>query len=204
MKKLIAGVVAATVVAVSLPVAAQQKAAPAPVAIPSNVFFKGQQPNQILARDTVLFAKVRGPDGKIIGDVEDLIMTENNELIGVIIGVGGIAGLGEKRIGVRYTALQIKTEGGKTVVTLPGATKEVLKALAPYQRTKPAQSLLDRAFDKAKELSDKTVSTSSDLYQQAKEATAPALEKAKEATKDAIEKAKGAAQPATPAEPKKQ
>jgi hypothetical protein len=197
MSKRILGVAAAMAIALAVPALAQQpKAPPAPVKIPEKTFFKGQQPTQYLARDLLLGAKVRGPEGRIIGDIEDLILSETNEVIGVIMGVGGFLGAGEKRIGVRLSALEIKTDGNATTVTLPGATKEVLKALEPYKRARPPKSLLDRAFDKAKEIADKTAETSADAYQKAKEQAGPALEKAKEAVKGAVEKAKDAAQPA--------
>lgn len=193
MQKMMLSLAAGALVALCVPAIAQQKAP----AFPDNVFLKGQLPSQILARDTVLFAKVRGSDGKIIGDVEDLIMTEDSQVVGVIIGVGGFLGAGEKRIGVKLSALKLSTEAGKTLVTLPMATKDGLKALAPYARAKPPQSLLDRAMEKARELSDKTMATSTDAYQKAKESSAPAIETAKEKAKSAIEKAKEAAKPKT-------
>ncbi len=161
--------------------------------IPLGVFYNVQQPNQYLARDLVLGAKVRGPDGKIIGDVEDLIMNDDNQIVGVIMGVGGFLGVGEKRIGVRFRALTIATDGGKVVVSLPEATQDVLKAVPAYERAEPKQSLFDRAIEKAKELRDKTARTSADAYEKAKKEAGPALEKARDAATQAYEKAKDAA-----------
>jgi hypothetical protein len=193
MRKLAMGLAAAVAVAVTLPAIAQQKAA-GPT-FPEGVFLKGQLPSQILARDTVLFAKVRGPDGKIIGDVEDLIMTEDSQVVGVIIGVGGFLGAGEKKIGVRLSALKFTSEGGRVVVSLPVASRAALKELEPYQRSKPPMSMVERALEKARELSDKTVATSGEAYQKAREQSGPALEQAKEKTKGFIEKAREAAKP---------
>ena len=174
--------------------------------IPQGIFFTDQQPNQYLAADLLLTASVHGADGKIFGDVEDLIMNEYNQVEGVIIGVGGFLGLGEKRIGVRYSALQFKDEGGRTVVSLPQATKDVIKAIKPYKRARPPKSFLQGVTDRAKELAAKTTETTKEAYEKAKKEVAPALkkaqeeagkayEKAKDATKQALEKAREAAQP---------
>ena len=161
--------------------------------IPQGVFYDTQQPNQYLARDLVLGAKVRGPDNKIIGDIEDLLMNDDNQIVGVIMGVGGFLGVGEKRIAVRFRALTFETEGDKVVVSLPEATQEVLKAVPAFERAQPKRSLFDRAIEKARELRDKTTETSKDAYEKAKETAGPAYQRAKEAAGEAYQKAKDAA-----------
>lgn len=174
-------------------------------AIPSGVFMQRQAGDQQLARDFLIGAKVYNAQNKIIGDVEDLILDELNTVEGVIIGVGGVLGLGEKRIGVRYTALTIEVRDGKQVIVLEAATKAVLKALKPFERARPPKSFFESAMEKAKELSDKTTDTTSDAYKKAKEKVGPAYEKAKqqageayqaakEKVKETVEKAKEATQ----------
>lgn len=173
--------------------------------IPSGVFMQSQAGDQQLARDFLIGAKVYNAENKIIGDIEDLILDELNTVEGVIIGVGGVLGLGEKRIGVRYTALSIEIRDGKQVVVLEAATKAVLKALKPFERARPPKSFFESAMEKAKELADKTTDTTSDAYKKAKEKVGPAYEKAKkqageayeaakEKVKETVEKAKEAAQ----------
>ena len=209
MHKSIVSLVALGVLVGSVPVLAQQKAkAPvAPAEIPKGVFIEQQPADAYLARDTVLFAKVRDSAGKIVGDVEDLVINDRNEVVGVVMGVGGFLGAGEKRIAVRLSALQVEDKGGKITVILPGATKQVLAALPAFKRNKPAKTMLDRIKEKAQELTDKTVESSKEAAEKAREQAGPALEKAKDAaekayekTKEAVggavEKAKEAAQPA--------
>ncbi len=179
--------------AVALTVAGAAVAQKAPVNIPVGVFFKGQQSNQILARDHLVGAKVRNSQGQIIGDIEDLILNDQNQVEGVIMGTGGFLGRLEKKLGVRLSALRITESAGKTVVTLPEATKEVLNALEPYKRAKPPKTLMDRAMEKAQELYDKSAETSKDAYQTAKEQAGPTLQKAKDAAGQALEKGKEAA-----------
>lgn len=189
MKKLALSLAAAAALAVSLPALAQQKAPGARTAIPKGVFLRGQTATQYLARDRLIGAKVHNREGRIIGDIEDLIIGQNNEIEGVIMGVGGFLGAGEKKVGVRLSALQIGRDGK---VSLPSATKEVLDALEGYKRAQPKRRLIDRAKEKAQELTDKTVDTTKDAAETAREKAGPALERAKEATKDAYDKAKEA------------
>jgi sporulation protein YlmC with PRC-barrel domain len=167
-----------------------------PAAIPANVFLSTQGGGQILARDFLLGNQVYNADGKIIGDIEDLILNSNNQIEGVVMGTGGFAGFGEKHVGVVLSALQIKNDNGKITVTLPQATKEVLEALEPFKRSTPQKSLLDRAIAKAQELSDKGSVTAKDAYDKAKEEAGPALEEAKKQAKDTYEEIKKEAGPA--------
>ncbi|MGI9403529.1 MAG: PRC-barrel domain-containing protein [Hyphomicrobium sp.] len=166
------------------------------VVIDESVFLKTQGEDQYLARDLLLGMQVKNADGQIIGDVEDLILNADNQVEGIVMGTGGFAGFGEKRVGVHLSALQIDNKNGKVTIVLPQATKEVLDALKPFERTRPPKSLLDRAIGKAKELTDKGTVTAKDAYEKAKEDAAPALEKAKEAAKEAYEDVKEKAAPA--------
>jgi sporulation protein YlmC with PRC-barrel domain len=162
----------------------------AETAIPAGVFLERQNESQQLAKDFLLGAKVHDANGKIVGDVEDLILDEFNRVQGVIIGVGGVLGLGEKRIGVRLPALQIQEKDGQQIVVLEEATKDVLKALKPFERARPPKSFFERAMDKAKELATKTSETTSDAYKRAKEKVGPAYEQAKEKATEAYNAAK--------------
>lgn len=188
MNKTVLSFAAAIALAAALPAVAQQTA-PA-VAIPKGVFFKGQTQGQVLARDRLLGLSVHNASGQIIGDVEDLIVGPGNEIQGVVMGTGGFFGAGEKRVGVRLGALQISAKDGKTVLTLPAATKEVLTALEPYKRAEPRRSLMDRAKDKAQELTDKTKDSAGPAYEQAKEKAKQAYESAREQAGPAYEQAK--------------
>ncbi|MDH4982826.1 PRC-barrel domain-containing protein [Hyphomicrobium sp. D-2] len=186
------GVLGLAAAAVFWTLPAMAQTAPAP----QDVFLTAQGENQYLARDLLLGAKVHNADGAIIGDIEDLILNGDNQVEGVIMGVGGFAGFGEKRIAVALPALVIKHENGLVNVSLPQATKETLDALPEFQRKQPAKSLMDRAIEKAKELSDKGSVTAKDAYERAKEEAGPAMERAGEAAKKAYDAAKEAVAPA--------
>ena len=175
---------------------AEAPAAAAAVVLPPDVFVTAQGNEQFLARDLILFAKVQNANGEIIGDVEDLILNADNQIVGVILGTGGFAGFGEKRIGVNLSALQFKNVDGNVTVVLPQATKEVIDAVPEFVRKQPPKSLMDRAIERAKELTAKSTVTAKDAYEKAKKEAGPALEKAKESAEEAYEKAKEATKPA--------
>ncbi len=190
MRRLTLALAAATAIAVAAPAFAQQPApstAPAAptaeIQIPRGVFFRGQTEGQILSSDNLIGAKVYGPD--------DLILTSDLRVEGVVIGTGGFLGAGEKRLGLRFSSLRFGPDGK---VTVPELTKEVIAALPAYERRKPAKTLLERATEKAREITDRSMETAKPTIDQASETAKEAYEKAKEATKEAYDKAKEAVQ----------
>lgn len=175
-----------------------------------SIFIAAQNDSEYLARDLLITAKVHNDEGKIIGDIEDLVLNDWNRVEGVVMGTGGFLGVAEKKVGVKLSALKFSEKDGKTHITLPGITNEMLKNAEPFKRAKPKKTLMERAMEKARELTDKGSVTAKDAYDKAKEQAGPAYEKAKEAAKqtyeqtkeavkDAVDKAKDAAAPANPA-----
>jgi hypothetical protein len=195
VRRISIAVAAAAAIAASLPAYAQQKpatpGATASVPIPRGVFFRGQGDGQILSSDNLIGAKIHGRDGKIVADIEELILSSDLRVEGVIIGTGGFLGAGEKRIGLRFSALRFAPDGK---VTVPELTKEVIEAVPAYERKTPRKSLLERASEKAQEITDRSMESAKPTIDQASEAAKEAYEKAKEATKDAYDKAKDAVQ----------
>jgi sporulation protein YlmC with PRC-barrel domain len=193
MKKVILSLIAATaVLATTLPAIAQQTT-PAPatpaapvaktVVIPKGVFRKGQPVNQYSAKERLLGAKVFNKSGELIGDIEDLIFTASagtHTIDTVIIGVGGVLGVGEKKIGVAFKALSIETKDGKRTITLD-TTKDVLAVVQPYKYAEPPKTVLQKATEATK-----------DAAKKASDATKSAVEKAKEAVKSKTEAPKPA------------
>jgi sporulation protein YlmC with PRC-barrel domain len=133
MNRLMVGLALAAGATLALPALAQKKEEPKKVAVPANTFLKSQQSNQYLARQRLMGAKVVNKDGTTIGSIEDLIVGEGGRIEGVIMGVGGFLGVGKKEVGVRFGALKITTADGKTTVSLPAASKEMLGAVDAYQ-----------------------------------------------------------------------
>jgi sporulation protein YlmC with PRC-barrel domain len=81
---------------------------------------------QILGKD------VYNEKNEKVGRVDDLIIAPNKSVSYLIIGAGGFVGLGKHDVAIPIA--QIQEESGKIV--LPGATKEIVKALPPFEYAK--------------------------------------------------------------------
>jgi hypothetical protein len=177
----------------------------ASIARADTTFVPAQSESEYLAKDHLIGAKVHGAEGTIVGDVEDLIVNDQNQVVGVVMGTGGYLGWAEKKVGVSLDSLKFEEKDGKLVVSLPDLTKATIDSAPEFQRRKPAKSLFDRAKEKVNEFSDKSKPQIDDAkikaqeaLDAAKKAAAPALEKAKEAVSGAIDSAKEAVGTTTP------
>jgi sporulation protein YlmC with PRC-barrel domain len=142
------------------------------VAIPKGVFFKGQSATQYMAKTRLIGAKVTNKAGEVIGDIEDLIFAAGtNELQGVIMGVGGFLGVGEKKVGVQMSALTMTLKDGRRVPVMD-VTKDVLAAVPAFTYGEAPKTAMQKASETAKEAAKKVG-----------DATKSAVEKAKEAVK---------------------
>jgi sporulation protein YlmC with PRC-barrel domain len=54
---------------------------------------------------------VTNPDGKKIAEIEDLIIRRHGKVKKAILSIGGLLGIGDKEVSVRFGALQIKEDG---------------------------------------------------------------------------------------------
>lgn len=179
--------VSATMALATAGVAIAQEPAAAPAAA-GQPYIAAEAPEQYLAKDRLITTKVKSPDGKIIGDIEDIILSGDHKVVGVIMGVGGYFGWFEKKVGIDINALNFDVVDGKIVATLPTYTHDNLAAAPEYVTNQPRKSLFVRAVEKGEEFRDKTGASVKESYDKAKENAGPALEKAKEAAKEAYEK----------------
>lgn len=164
-----------------------------PIVLPPDVFIEAQPDAHYLAKDVLIGAPVQNNEGKVIGEIEDIILNDWNRVYGVVVGTGGFLGIAGKRIGVRLSALEFRETDDKRVIVLPNVSKEMLTAVAPFVRAEPKKSLLERAIEKARELTDQGSEAAKESYEKAKKEAGPAYEKAKETAIKAYNKAKEAA-----------
>ncbi len=77
-------------------------------------------------------SNVVNESNEVVGKVDDLIVTRNENVPFVVLSVGGFLGVGKKYVVVLSSTLEVN---GKTIL-LRGATKEAVKALPNYVYTK--------------------------------------------------------------------
>lgn len=93
-----------------------------------------QSENTILA-DDLIGSRVYSESGDTIGDINDLIVNLDGTVDGVVIGVGGFLGIGEKDVAVQMDALNVASDAETGSVRLMlSATREDLEA-APVFKT---------------------------------------------------------------------
>ena len=68
--------------------------------------------------------EILGPDNKKVGDVTDIIFDKHGKIHGLVVGVGGFLGIGEKNVAIDLNAFKVVPYStGMNVVTTPsGAT----------------------------------------------------------------------------------
>jgi hypothetical protein len=80
------------------------------------------------AKKSILGKAIYNDAGNKVGKVEDLIIAPDRHVSYLIVGVGGFIGIGQREVAIPVT--QVHEQDGK--ITLPGATKEALKAMPAF------------------------------------------------------------------------
>lgn len=146
-------------------------------------FLTQQQPSEQLVSN-LMDVTVENSAGDELGDVNDLVIGKDGNLTGVVIGVGGFLGVGEKNVAVPYNSVAMKMQDEELVGVLD-TTKSDLESAPDYRNVdnKPL-SVSKRLTDEAKETYDKAKEQASETYEQAKQKASETYEKAKESVSD--------------------
>lgn len=136
MNNVILATAAAFLLAGAVPVVAQKapeaKAAETKkIEVPKNVFYAGLGPTQYLIKSRLIGQTVVDKAGGKLGVVDDVILgSKDDKIDGLLIDFGG------KKLGVQITAAKIETKDGKTTITLPLVTTEIVKSNIPAYGTR--------------------------------------------------------------------
>lgn len=90
-----------------------------------------QDADTVLAED-LLGATVYNSAEENVGDINDLIIGLDGSVKGVVIGVGGFLGLGEKQVAVQMAALDVVNRDDGTPRLVTSATKTDLEAAPEF------------------------------------------------------------------------
>lgn len=75
-------------------------------------------------------ATVRNQEGEVLGDIEDLIVSRDDDVITAVISVGGFLNIGDKLVGVPYEELRVAESGD---VLYLAATEEELESRPTFE-----------------------------------------------------------------------
>jgi sporulation protein YlmC with PRC-barrel domain len=144
---------------------AQTASSTLPATTPVAVSFVTTQPMTESLVRVFLGAIVKNPAGETVGDINDLMFDKAGKINTVVLGVGGFLGMGEKDIGVPFSALTIsKGADGARMIVVP-FTKEALTAAPTFVATE--KTTMDTVRDKAADLGHKTADKAIELKDQA-------------------------------------
>jgi len=83
-------------------------------------------------KKSVLGKSVYNEEGKAVGKIDDVIVAPDKVVSYAIVGAGGFLGMGKHDVAIPVN--QFRVENNK--ITLPGATKDALKALPKFEYAK--------------------------------------------------------------------
>ncbi|MEM5501085.1 PRC-barrel domain-containing protein [Ahrensia kielensis] len=119
-------------------------------------FFVYEAANQMTS-DDLIGSDIKNTAGESLGDVEQIIVSTEGDLAGIIVGVGGFLGIGEKSVAINFDAITFETDpdSGDTLLVL-NSTKEELEA-APEFTTKEQQASEEEAMTTAEPMAETPV-----------------------------------------------
>lgn len=85
-------------------------------------FIARQGQNHLMA-SALMDADVRTAADEDLGSVEDMLVTADGQILGVVVGVGGFLGIGEKRVAIPTEAIEVVFEGEGEAMADAGATQ---------------------------------------------------------------------------------
>jgi sporulation protein YlmC with PRC-barrel domain len=115
---------------------ADQQMAEEPTPPEDMKFLEVQEEEQFLANDEVIGAEVVNDAGEPVGSIADLVMDQDQKLVGVVLSVGGFLGVGDKWVAVPIE--QISFPGKEEPARLLAAVTEEQLTNAPDFTTREA------------------------------------------------------------------
>jgi PRC-barrel domain len=118
------------------PSAGTTAGAPAPKPIPE------QAEHQVRAQSLLGVDVSNGQD--TIGEVSDLVVTDEGRVEAIVVGVGGFLGIGQKSVALAWDSIKLTEQDGDRVI-LVSATREQLEGMPTYKTLEEKQAEADAA-----------------------------------------------------------
>ena len=104
---------------------------PAATTAGEQVRFYSHQQGEFRASD-LIGATVRNSADESIGEIDELVLSPNGQIVAAVVGVGGFLGIGERNVALDYKSIRIErdpnamTQSGSFIVRV-NATKDSLQ-----------------------------------------------------------------------------
>ena len=96
----------------------------------------------------IIGTRIKNTAGKDLGEIDQLLIDRNGKVTHAVIGLGGVAGVGEKKVVVPWSELKFApvTEGKKNAITMDEAK---LESAPRYDRTAARSDVAPAASPRA-------------------------------------------------------
>jgi hypothetical protein len=118
--------------------------AEAPEPTPTETFVTEQQETEWLSSELV-GSTVYNRQDEAIGQISYLIIDEEGRVVGAIVGVGGFLGIGQKKVGVHFDAIEARRDMDGQLELVMDGTREQLEEAPDF--TTLAQIQREREMD---------------------------------------------------------
>jgi hypothetical protein len=108
--------------------------APAPVPVPE------QEEHQVRAQSLLGVDVSNGED--TIGEVSDLVVTEDGQVEAIVVGVGGFLGIAQKNVALDWDSIKLTEQDGSRIILI-AATREQLEGMPEYMTLEDKQAEAD-------------------------------------------------------------
>lgn len=104
-----------------------------------------QQDENTFLASTLMDASIINATGDSIGDVDDLVVTAEGQITGVVVGVGGFLGVGEKLVALEMSRLNIQFDDDGDLVFSVNETEEALENAPAFVTSEEQERERERA-----------------------------------------------------------
>jgi sporulation protein YlmC with PRC-barrel domain len=91
-------------------------------------FLQVQEEQQFLANDEVIGAEVVNEAGEQVGSIADLVMDQDQKLVGIVLSVGGFLGVGDKWVAVPVEQISFPGKDQPAQLLAPVTEEELTNA----------------------------------------------------------------------------
>jgi sporulation protein YlmC with PRC-barrel domain len=97
----------------------------------TEMFIEQQGPGEVLA-SSLIGSTVQDPAGEALGDINDVVFNDEGIVDGIVIGVGGFLGIGEKDVAVGFDTIEKTIDADGNVILTLNTTAEELENAPRY------------------------------------------------------------------------
>lgn len=149
-----------------------------------------EQPADALFATDLVGYDVYGSEGEKIGDINDVVIRGDGTVAGVVIGVGGFLGLGEKDVAVPLSDLELERVDGGNRIAIAATERELMEApmfVRADGTTSDRIGAWERTFQRTREEAERALGVAGErageLYDQAGEEAQRLIEQGREAVR---------------------